>query len=1369
MSETNQYLIFYIYSSDLAFIQSVQGSLIPIDTAGGITGNGVGAILAAPDDAAVKYAAPKLPAHSPVVAPGIASTWFGTEDHFPTNVASFDRKSGGWFGWSFLFGDTTHYHWRGIFVYVPPPDPVGGPTLQNIATRRWIDGFEIQAGGEGGGGGQSFIGRGGSRHVEGMGLMLRGSTTPHTHATNEYGGAAQASSWERFYIRIRKLPTASSTLFRAKQNLSPAAGVVIQITPTGQLAIFDMSAVSTLTFIATTPGPALDTWARIDIFLKWGGGVPAFEMWLNGTDVLQISGITSMAGLGVLHVSSEMGDTNANTLGCDVDDWMNADLPATTAGIDFQSGSAMFLITPTALDPASSVNWVGDYRALAQMPAGNAQASVTSATAAAALIALTDASEVIGENPEAVGLVAMVCSLKITGAQAANAVGFIGADLSGALTALGVAMTNGFLTFLWKLPATPTALKVTHPIKLTYNHGNAGASTVNSMLAVCELVGIFGPEDRPHVVPAPKTVPPSLGIHNAPYPRTPWARLTTTPQQPVLVVTGTYVGNGTGQDLHFAVPVHFFHTRPLAAEVGGAIWWSSLIGAHKAQEKQWQANALCDARINPAFVPAGLDLQQQDTILSIAGADPQSNQNAITYSYVAICDPGMRFLLNDALKHHVGTVDQVTTLVHPRYTPLAGFFFSESSGATTPQLWFKGPGNALQSITSIAGVETALAVQFGLATITNRSAFNALGVGDQVAIALFRIDDTGVGDAGKVFQIFTYTGDGAASRSLACTPASGKRPMWAYIQPHNAAGYYRDPSHAGVTSSQMNAGLIATLGITAGGIDSITVGSTLNANGIVYDVLVIPGDTVAGNNGWSVAGTFMPVDPNPPPDAPFDADSPQEPPDAPVDDPEAPAGPLPDPIAATGPMPGLTDDLAAACEPDTRRMINVALGRIGISKQIANVATDRSAESTSIRLNYNEAIQTTLRDFPWPFATRYAQLAVLNAGVRPNTDWRYAYRQPSDCLFERRLVVSRTDVANPDAVPFQLSSDFDPGDAAAEPPVASSGGGIIFTNLPNAVLEYTARPKCPHTKSEPLFRDAAAWKIAEMSAPALSRMTDATVMCAKAYQATIEQAYVVLRPGNAGDVPAAATVDVAAAAVVANLSVANAALIQIGAKTIRNLTSDQSREAQLVRIVFEQELRATLRDYPWPFATIYVTPVLVAGTLTVPVNADWQYSYRLPTDLVFARRLVTLRRRAYEPNPSPFKVAQDATGGLLFTDVETTAAQPIVLEYTNRPEGVVLVADPLFRDALAWRISWRLAPSLALLVPDRPEAVGRGPDESAEKTKERTATGNSLRARAADKARECYYFAIASARVGAAREAQPDETPVDASWISERD
>lgn len=1358
MATTDQYLIYYIYLTDLAQIQALQGS--HVQPAPGIIGNGIGAILAAPDDAAIKYSAPIQIPPTAFVPPSITSSWFGTPNQFPTNVATFDRKSGGWFGWSFLFGDTTHYHWRGIFVYSPPAVPSGGGAVA-IANRRWIDGFELPAIGEGGAGsGSTDHSREASRHPQGMGFAIRGACTgPRSHTQVENTGVTMSEWWERFYIRPRQFPAAPTQFWFYNTSVSPAIGLTLSLTPSGQIAVSSVDAVGNLSLVATTAALTLNTWVRIDLHPVLSAAGQALTLWINGTVVLDIS--TAAGGsAGLKGTGSTIGVNAASTLGLDVDDWLCAEWPGVVDGVDFQNGSGMFLISPTGYD-ASSSGWAGDFRILLQNPVGAAAQAVTSSTLNAPLVVTTDAHHVISEHPDAIGLAALLVALQATTIQATLAtIGLTGTDLTAPLNRATTQPVGNWATFLYRLPGgTTAALQPAHPINLVFTHGAAGLTTVRAFFGVVELIGDFGPEDAPHVTPAVKVLPPHLGIHNAPYPYTAWARLTTTPIQPVFIRTGTYVGTGTGQDLTFPVPIHWFRVRPLAGDTGGTRWWSSLLASHKTVEKQVTSALMPQAGIDPTFVPGALDTPQMQAILRLAGSDTQNNAVGVTYAYIAIGDPGMRFMLNGCVRYHKGAVDEVTTLANTFFTPQAGWFLADEVGNDAATgLSYKGPGDTPSGITFVGVAEVANAVSFGAAALTTKAAFADVAV-NAIAFNLWRADDGSPGNGGKVVQLQSYTGDGSGARTIGFSPATGKRPLYAVVASTTGVFIERDPSHLGTTSTQLPATPNAATGITGGGLDTLSVGAALNVNGVVYNVFVIVGDSVAGNGGFSVTGDVVPVSPDPPPLAPHDAESPQEPPDGPVADPTdgdgGTGGPPPDPLPPEGPMPSLTDDLETACEPATRGTINIALSRIGISKSIPNVATTQSAEATAVRLVYNDAIQQTLRDFPWPFATRYVQLALLNAGARPNSDWRYVYRQPSDCLFERRLVVSRVDVANPAAIPFQLSSD--------------DTGGLIFTNLQAAVLEYTARPKCPHTRSEPLFRDAAAWKLAFALAPSLSKLTDAAVRCAQAYQATIDQAYLVLRPGNAGDVPATATIDTSAAAQAANLTVANLALIQIGAQTIRNLTTDQSREAQLVRIVFEQELRATLRDYPWPFATVYLAPTLVAGTTTVGANADWQYSYRLPADVVFARRLVTPRRRAYEPNPSTFVVAKDATGSLLMTNqVSTDPLAPLTVEYTTRPEGAVLVSDPLFREALAWRLSWKLAPSLALLVPDRPEAVGRGPDASAEKTKERTSTGATLRTRAADAARQCYYQALSIAETGAAREAQPDETNVDASWISDR-
>ena len=159
--------------------------------------------------------------------------------------------------------------------------------------------------------------------------------------------------------------------------------------------------------------------------------------------------------------------------------------------------------------------------------------------------------------------------------------------------------------------------------------------------------------------------------------------------------------------------------------------------------------------------------------------------------------------------------------------------------------------------------------------------------------------------------------------------------------------------------------------------------------------------------------------------------------------------------------------------------------------------------------------------------------------------------------------------------------------------------------------------------------------------------------------------------------PPAPTVDLSPSAQAANTAVVNRALVRVGAQTIPALTTDQSRGAVAARSIFEDELQATLRDFPWSFATVYATLTVVAGTPAVPVNLDWVYSYRTPPDMLAARRLVTALGRQ-EQHPPKHALGHDATGGLLYTN-----ESPATLEYTTRPEACVQKADAVFRDALA--------------------------------------------------------------------------------------
>jgi hypothetical protein len=85
----------------------------------------------------------------------------------------------------------------------------------------------------------------------------------------------------------------------------------------------------------------------------------------------------------------------------------------------------------------------------------------------------------------------------------------------------------------------------------------------------------------------------------------------------------------------------------------------------------------------------------------------------------------------------------------------------------------------------------------------------------------------------------------------------------------------------------------------------------------------------------------------------------------------------------------------------------------------------------------------------------------------------------------------------------------------------------------------------------------------------------------------------------------------------------------------------------------------------------------------VKVNGDWQYSYRMPSDSVFSRRIVNpaLPRRAYDPDPIRFRVGSDATGrpGVHEPGPTDDAGSTPELEYTVRTTCAAAQGDHIFR------------------------------------------------------------------------------------------
>lgn len=147
----------------------------------------------------------------------------------------------------------------------------------------------------------------------------------------------------------------------------------------------------------------------------------------------------------------------------------------------------------------------------------------------------------------------------------------------------------------------------------------------------------------------------------------------------------------------------------------------------------------------------------------------------------------------------------------------------------------------------------------------------------------------------------------------------------------------------------------------------------------------------------------------------------------------------------------------------------MALSHLGVGYEIQNIETEQSQEATACRRYYDIALQTTLTDYPWPFAIVTSALALIEED--PNEEWGYSYRYPSDCLHALRMLSGYRNDTHDSKVPFKISKD--------------SAGKIIYSDIENAELEYTSLVEDPQFYPSD-FELALSYKIAFLIAPRIT-------------------------------------------------------------------------------------------------------------------------------------------------------------------------------------------------------------------------------------------------------------------------------------------
>lgn len=209
--------------------------------------------------------------------------------------------------------------------------------------------------------------------------------------------------------------------------------------------------------------------------------------------------------------------------------------------------------------------------------------------------------------------------------------------------------------------------------------------------------------------------------------------------------------------------------------------------------------------------------------------------------------------------------------------------------------------------------------------------------------------------------------------------------------------------------------------------------------------------------------------------------------------------------------------------------------------------------------------------------------------------------------------------------------------------------------------------------------------------------------------------------------------------VASETEIANLALRHLGVgKTITSLT-EGSEESQACNTFYATCRDAVLRDFQWPFATVLAAMQLVHNFTTDAVSSttvgpEWSYSYRLPSDCLHLRRILSGTRNDTRATRVAYRRGRDSQGGLVFTDIQNAQ-----IEYTFRETDTGRF-DPDFQMALSWRLAAYIAPTI---------------------------TGGDQFGRGAE-ALKMYMMEIEKAKNNALNEQQDEELP-DSELINARD
>lgn len=170
-------------------------------------------------------------------------------------------------------------------------------------------------------------------------------------------------------------------------------------------------------------------------------------------------------------------------------------------------------------------------------------------------------------------------------------------------------------------------------------------------------------------------------------------------------------------------------------------------------------------------------------------------------------------------------------------------------------------------------------------------------------------------------------------------------------------------------------------------------------------------------------------------------------------------------------------------------IINLALANL--SREPIQSLSEPNPEAFQLRVHWETALASVLRDHPWGFAMRRRPLALM---AETPIGFTYAYGYPADCIQARRVLpCAEGSWRNQPALPFEIGRSL------------NGRQRVILSDLPNAALEYTTI-QVPCEEFDPQFVNALAWRLTAEICLAIHADPQSHQAATATYSAQLQQA-----------------------------------------------------------------------------------------------------------------------------------------------------------------------------------------------------------------------------------------------------------------------